>query len=500
MKKNSIQFYIEQLKAADLLISTSGDTDGIVEYLTFDSRKVAAGTLFICKGAHFRAEYLEDSVKKGAICYVSETDYGIEGIGAIIVNDIRKAMPVLATVYYGDLTEKIKMVGITGTKGKSSTTFFVKGIIDEYQKSRNAKECAVCSGIFNNDGVIKSEALLTTPENLELWMHINNAVNSGMEYMVMEVSSQALKYDRVSNVMYEVGCLLNIGEDHISPIEHPDFEDYFGAKLRIFDQCRTAVVNLDADHITEILGRAEKAKRIVTFSQNTKDADVFAENITSCNAQVEFDISIMGRKEHIKMAALGLINVENALAAAAMCAAMDIPDKFIVKGLGKAVAPGRMEAYKSKDGKRMAIVDYAHNKMSYEKLFTSLINEFPGKEFIVVAGCVGDKAQNRRKELPEVMSKYAKKLIITDVSPGYEDPMDIAKEIAANMEVCGGKYEIELDRGLAIKRAFELADDNTIVIATGKAYEATMKRANKVVRITTDPENVQKYINMHLGE
>ena len=174
----------------------------------------------------------------------------------IIVSDIRKAMILIADLYYNKVWENLTVIGITGTKGKSTTTYFLKYIIDEYMKDIGRPESAVISGIDNYDGIIKEESHLTTPEAMDLYKHFDNAVSSGIKFLSMEVSSQALKYDRVSEIVFDVGCFLNIGEDHISDIEHPDFEDYLAAKMKLFDKCRCACINMEDEYGNMEIGRA----------------------------------------------------------------------------------------------------------------------------------------------------------------------------------------------------------------------------------------------------
>ena len=215
--------------------------------MTYNSREAEAGTLFVCKGAHFKAQYLQDAIDAGAACYVTAVEYGLgsESCPEILVSDIRLAMPAIAETFYGRLSDELTMVGITGTKGKSTTTYYMRYILDDYMAGTGGKRTAVCSGIDNYDGVIEEESHLTTPEIMELYQHMNNALNSGITYLSMEVSSQALKYDRVDGITFEAGAFLNIGSDHISAIEHPDFNDYLESKLKLFGHCRKAAYKHD---------------------------------------------------------------------------------------------------------------------------------------------------------------------------------------------------------------------------------------------------------------
>ena len=246
MKKYTLEAYAQLLQNARMMkeFYSCGKEDAQIEYLTYDSREVVEGTLFICKGAAFKAEYLDAAIRKGAVAYVSEVKYDTEvDVPYFLVDDIRKAMPYLAEKFDNAPWKSLNIVGIGGTKGKSTSAYYMKAIVDDYMEATGGKESAVISSIDIYDGVIKKESHITTPEAVELQEHFRHAVESGISYVEMEVSSQALKYNRVDNMMLDVGIFLNISEDHISPIEHPDFEDYFASKLKIFAKAKNAVVN-----------------------------------------------------------------------------------------------------------------------------------------------------------------------------------------------------------------------------------------------------------------
>lgn len=495
----NLKSYIEILDKKGLLVEVTGNVDVSVASITFDSRNVKDGTLFVCKGAHFKEEYLRNSIEDGAVAYISEKAYKIPGTTAIIVNNIREAMPVLAETFYGNLSSCIDMIGITGTKGKSTIAFFTKYILDDYMKANSGTEVALCSGIRNYDGVINEESQLTTPENLVLFEHMNNAINSSIKYMVMEVSSQALKYNRVDCINYKVACFNNIGEDHISPNEHANFDDYFRSKLKIFYQTDVACICLDTDHIDEILASASNVPTI-TYSAINENANIFAYNIKSIDGRVSFDVkgkNIEGYRdfdEHIELASFGTINVVNALAAISISSSLGIPMEFVKSGLAKALTPGRMQVFRSKDGTKIGIVDYAHNKLSYEKLLTSIKNEFPNRDIVIAFGSTGGKAFNRRKELGSIAGKYCKHVILTEDDSANESVYDICKEIASYLgSDCS--YEIIEDRPTAIRKLCSLANEKNIVIATGKAMETFQKRDGFSVEIESDCEIFYKEFN-----
>ncbi len=542
-RKVTIQDFIDALGMEGLLASVGGEpvcsavmalyTEPEMKELgslevkgvTYNSREAAEGTLFVVKGAHFREQYLNDAIEQGAVCYVREDPDAPEGGSCsivsdeeasaagkriaerakgscldIMVRDIRKAMPVIAETFYGKLSDELRLVGITGTKGKSTTAYFMRYILDDYMAASGGKRSAICSGIDNYDGVIEEESHLTTPEIMELYQHMSNALNSGISYMTMEVSSQALKYDRVTGVEFAAGAFLNIGSDHISAIEHPDFNDYLEAKLRLFSHCRKACINLDCEEQERIRTASEDCPYVITFSQKDDGADVYGYDVRSREGKVTFRArgrSIEGYEdfdEEFALGTFGTINVENALAAVSLSALLGVPLKHVRSGLAKANSPGRMEVFYSGDGKRIAIVDYAHNKLSYEKFFETIRGEFPGKKMMIVFGCPGGKAFARREELGTIAGHNCSYSIITEEDYGEEDVNKICSEIAGFVEAAGGKCEIITDRVEAIKKAITLMDDDTILFLPGKGRETREKRGIKYIDTPSDADVVLQYM------
>lgn len=501
MKKkiHQLKEYVSLLQEEGLvveIIAGHAAMESQVKYISYDSTDVKKNTLFMCKGAHFRKEYLEDALDKGAFAYISEVVYAVKDADKpyIIVSDIRKAMALIADLYYDKAWEKLNLVGITGTKGKSTTAYFMKYILDDYMKSCKKPKSAIISSIDTYDGVVNEESRLTTPESLVLHKHFYNAVKSGIEYLSMEVSSQALKYDRTLGVTFDIGCFLNIGIDHISDIEHPNFEDYLNAKLLLFNQCKVACVNLNSDHIDTIMEYAKAhTSSVVTFGL-TSEADIYGYDIAVSQKDISFKVKCDRFDQEFKISIPGLFNVQNALAAIAICDVLDIPVDHIYNGLKKAQVSGRMEIYTSKERNFSVIVDYAHNQMSFESLFTSTQKQFPGKKISIVFGCPGKKALSRRRELGEIAGKYANKVFITEEDAGEEPVMKICEEIAGHVRSEGCDYEIIVDREEAIKEAIDTADDNTIVLITGKGRETRQKRGGQYVKTPSDVEFVKQLL------
>ncbi len=495
MKIYPITFYIELLKQEGLLVESYViDPTLAIEHITYNSKDTRANTLFACKGAAFKKEYLDEAVDNNIACYMSQVKYDIKKpINYIIVKDVRKAMAFVADAFFDKAYSKLNLVGITGTKGKSTTSYFIKYILDEYLHSTSKKESGIVSSIEVYDGIIKKESHLTTPEAFELHKHFDNAVGSGIEYFEMEVSSQALKYDRVLGVTFDVGVFLNISEDHISPIEHSDYDDYLDAKLKLFEQSNLAVVNINTDNKDRVLEAAKKSPSQVTFGFD-EAADYYGYNIKKQNHAITFMCRAKSFDTKFRLTMPGLFNVENALAAIAVCDHFNIPIKYIKKGLEKARASGRMEIFSTPDQSIIAIVDYAHNRLSFEKLYQSTLEEYKGRKIITVFGCPGGKAYNRRFELGDLAGKYSDKVYLTAEDPGYESVYDISKEIKKHVTKYPCECHIIEDRGQAIRAAILEAEPNSIILITGKGNETRQKIGSDYVPCPTDSDYAKLYL------
>lgn len=496
LETHTLGDYLQLLQKHKLLARpfAGADVTRAVSLVSCDSRSVTQGTLFICKGAHFKAEYLDGAIDKGAFVYLSQEEYPKAKIPGILVTDVRRAMALLADYYYGHPSGKLNVVGITGTKGKSSTAYYLKYIFDEYRAAQGQAETAVISSIDTYDGVERFESHLTTPEPLDLERHFSHAVETGLDYVTMEVSSQALKYDRVLNVEFAAAVFLNIGNDHISPIEHPDFEDYFTSKLRIFAQTAAACVNLDSAQAQRVLEAAQAAPRIITFSQTEETATLFASQVRKSGGDILFRVKSPRYNREFRLTMPGLFNVQNALAALAVCEALGIPEQYAYAGLMKARVPGRMEIYSNADEKISAIVDYAHNRLSFEKLFQSVREEYPGRRIVTVFGCPGKKAFDRRRDLGEISGRYSDLVILTEEDAGEEPVEEICRDIARYVEAEGCDYSIQVDRGEAIKQAIMGCEVPTILLITGKGAETRQKRGIEYIDTPSDVDYTQQYL------
>lgn len=497
MKHYKLEEYVKLLREHDMLAEADlkGKEDEEIALLTYDSREVVPGTLFICKGAAFKAEYLKSSMEQGAVCYISEKKYELDKeVPYIIVKDVREAMAVLANFFYNKPWEDLTVIGFGGTKGKSTSTYYMKAVVDDYLEAKNKPESAVISTIDIYDGKSRIESHITTPEAVELQMHLRNALECNIEYAEMEISSQALKTHRVDDMRFDVSVFMNISEDHISPIEHPDFEDYFQSKMKMFAKSDIALVNLDADYIDRILEAAKAAGKVYTFSTKNSEADYYAYHIRKEEKEIRFSVRCEDFDEEFVLTMPGFFNVENALGVIGAAVQLGIPTEYIHSGLKRARSSGRMEFYHSKDQKVMAIVDYAHNKLSFEKLFSAMKEEYPDYDLVSIFGCPGKKSLLRRKYLGTIAGQYAKKVYLVAEDPGYEPVEDISREIAQYVEAQNCPYEMIEDRGEAIRDAIETAEGKTLILVTGKGAETRQKYGCEYLDCPSDVEYVQRYL------
>lgn len=472
---------VDVLRASDVEARVLGDGATCVDGMAIDSREVAPRNLFVCKGAGFRPAFLESAVAAGAAAYLCE---GVgEGLSipselvaaaavtpALVVSDVRRAMALVAPVIYRHPEDQLHVVGITGTKGKSTVAYMLRSIL-----VAAGQEPSILGSIETDDGKVRYESHNTTPEAPDLWRHLRNTVDAGRRIMVMEVSSQGLKYDRVLGLPFEIGCFLNIGRDHISGVEHPDFEDYFASKLRIFNQCEVAVVNLATDHVDRVLQAAKSAPCVATFavehagegSHGGKAWPVeplfTASGVTQLpTGGLAFTVreraaeGEIACEERIELGMPGLFNVDNALAAISMARLLGVGYDAIRAGLAQIRVPGRMELVSSADGHVLAIVDYAHNELSFETLFKSVKAEYPDRRVVALFGAPGGKAHERREALPRVAGAYADHLVYTEEDPAHDRVEDICAELVKNTPA-GVSHEVILDREQAVTTTLKKA-------------------------------------------
>lgn len=496
MQHHRLGDYLNLLKEKGLSVEISKKVDLAKEVLnlTYNSKEVSDQTLFICKGKEFKVSYLQEAEKKGAVAYISQELYSEVDLPGILVSDIRLAMPILADLYFNSPSAELTLIAVGGTKGKTTTAFYVKKIFDEWRDSQAQTRCGILSTIYNFDGENIHTSHNTTPEAVELHRYLRQGLNNQMQELVMEVSSQALKYHRTDDLNFDISVFLNISEDHISPIEHPDFADYLQSKLLMFKQSKIAVVNLGTDYLAEVLAASKNSQKLITFSVNKThelSPDYYASEIKKTEAGTEFKVHGPDFESTYTLGMPGLFNVENALSAIVIGKELGVPNEFIQSGLAKAKVKGRMEIFSDAERELTVIVDYAHNRLSFETLFSSMKKEYPDHSIIAVFGSPGGKALQRRAELGEVAGKYADLSILTADEPDLEPVAEISAQIAQHVAKAGGKYQLIPERSLAIETAIENAKAKSLIIVAGKGHEGAMKVGGQYLKYPSDVEIVK---------
>lgn len=486
------------IAAGGVEVSPVGATEAArVTGASCDSRAVGPGDLFVCKGAAFRPAFLRAALDAGAVAYLCDDAHAPElaaaapGVPALVVAAIRPAMALASAAAYGHPDRDLPIVGITGTKGKTTAAYMLRSIVDA---ARGEGACGMIGTVETYDGAEEAPAQNTTPEPPDLWRHLANARDARLAALAMEVSSQALKYDRTLGVSLEAGCFLNIGLDHISPVEHADFEDYFTSKLRIFEQCRTAVVNLDSEHVDRVLKAAHSgsAERVVTFGIERPEADVWAEGLADTEDGISFTLHLHNASARVSLPFPGAFSVSDALCAAAAANLLGIGVEKVAEGLAATRVPGRMEFHRSADRQLTVVVDYAHNGYAFESLLSAVAGTFRGARTIAVFGAVGGKAQERRHDLPSVAARYVDYIVLTSDDPWTEDPADICREMEAALPA-GFPHEVVLDRERAAERAFELAEgQRSVVLLLAKGHERYQHTREGFVPCASDCELAER--------
>lgn len=460
------------MKLADLLkklkyTCVKGTADVDITTVAYDSRRVERGSLFICiKGAVADGHrFAEAAVNKGASALVVEDDVTVpENVTVIRVEDSRYALACISAEYFGNPADKLKVIGITGTKGKTTTTYLVKSILDSA-----GHKCGLVGTIETiiGDKVIKASN--TTPESYVLQDYFKQMVDCGCDCVVMEVSSQGLMLHRTAGFTFEIGIFTNIEPDHIGPHEHKDFNDYLHCKSLLFKQCRHGIVNIDDKHADYIINNA--SCDIVTYGFSEK-ADFRAANtkLVSGKGYLGIDYDLRGKENmRVEIDLPGKFSVYNSLTAIAICSYFGIDSNTICDALKDAKVKGRIEMIKVSDDFTL-MIDYAHNAMSLESLLTTL-REYNPTRLVCLFGCGGDRSRDRRFSMGEVSGKLADLSVITSDNPRTEEPLAIIDDILVGIKKTTGKYTVIPDRRKAIEWVIHNGQPGDIIVLAGKGHE-----------------------------
>ena len=453
-------------------LKVKGDLNIDITTVDSDSRKMKENGLFVAiKGFDTDGhEYIKEAIKKGAVAVIASIDIDkkllkeiMDKVTIILAQDTRYALAICACNFYGNPSRKFKLVGITGTKGKTTTTFMVKRILE-----KAGKKVGLVGTIATYIGDKKLEdSDRTTPESIKLQEIFSKMVKEKCEVVIMEVSSQSLKLNRVAGCDFDIGVFTNFSEDHISPKEHPDMKDYFESKLKLFDMCKTCFVNAD-DLQTAKIPKLFPEKDISTYGIDNY-CNLLAKDITITNSAVDFKVKIGTRNERIKIDIPGRFSVYNALAAIAITTKLGCGAEEIKEALLDLKVPGRSELVEnSKDLSIM--IDYAHSPESLENILSATKSYTKGR-VISVFGCGGDRDPGKRPLMGEISGRIADFTIITSDNPRTEDPTEIVNQIEVGMKKTKGKYICIVDRIEAIKYAIKMANKNDIIILAGKGHE-----------------------------
>ena len=472
-----------------------------VASITNDSRKVVPGALFFCiAGANSDGhDYARAALEKGACALVVQKDLdpGIfrdagtasaspsgtgrketaqqkeqqEGAAPPVilrVGDTRAAMAEISAAFYGHPAREMKIIGVTGTKGKTTTTYMVRSILEE-AGIRTGLVGTIETLYETPQGEVRIPAANTTPESIVLQRTFREMADSGVRAVVMEVSSQALMLHRTGGFVFDLGIFTNLSPDHVGPNEHRDFEDYLHCKSLLFSQCRAGILNGDDPYCERIL--EGHTCTVETFGLGEGN-DLRAKNIELIHTPGELGVSFDTEgllSLHAHVPAPGRFSVYNALCAIAVCRHFAVSEEEIRAALRRIHVRGRIEMVKVSDDFTL-MIDYAHNAMSLESLLETLRDYDPGR-LVCVFGCGGNRARSRRFEMGEVSGRLADFTIITSDNPRFEEPMDIIADIVTGIEPTGGAYTRIPDRKEAIRFAIAHGQPRDIIVLAGKGHE-----------------------------
>ena len=444
-----------------------GSVDTDIVTLVNDSREAEKGSAFVCvRGAVSDGHnYAADAAAKGAAALVVEREVNVpEDVTVILVKDTRYALALMSAAYYGYPAEKMKIIGVTGTKGKTTTTYMVKSILES-----TGYKVGLIGTIEAIIGEKHIPAGNTTPESCTIQKYFSQMAEEGCDIVVMEASSQGLMLHRTAGIPFEIGIFTNLGKDHIGPNEHSDFENYKQCKGLLFRQCRLGIANADDRYFRDVLKNATCRVETFGFSEN---ADLRAENIKLISRPGYLGVAyhasgIMDLDVEIDIP--GRFSVYNSLTAIAVCRHFQVPTEKIKKALREVKVKGRIERVPVSDEFTL-LIDYAHNAMSLENLLTTLREYDPGR-LVCLFGCGGNRSKDRRYEMGEVSGRLADLTIITSDNPRFEEPQAIIDDIKTGIEKTDGKYVEICGRKDAIRYAIETGKPGDVIILAGKGHE-----------------------------
>lgn len=477
-----LQYLIENL--TDKVIT--GDTNIDINKIEYNSQKIEQNDIFVAiKGYKEDGnDYIKEAVEKGAVCIVTEDELNaneLPNITIVRVQNSRIALSLIASKYYDFPARKLKLIGITGTKGKTTTAYMIRDILNA-----SGKKTGMIGTIYNTYGNVCIEASRTSPESLDLQKLLKDMVDAQMEYVVMEVSSHSLVLDRVYGLHFAIGIFTNLSQEHLD--FHGTMDNYLLAKSKLFEMCDFALVNGDDIH-TPRLKKMIKCK-IATFGLDNA-VNITASDVRINNNNVEFKMYVNKMLETIVINIPGRFTVYNALAAIGTCSLLGAQMDAILLALSNIKVPGRSEIIDVQKTFTV-MVDYAHNPSSLEAILSSIKKYVKGR-IICVFGCGGNRDKEKRPMMGEISGRLADFTVITTDNPRNEDPSIIMKEIEDGVKKTKGLYKIIENRKDAIAFAMRIAWKNDLVLIAGKGHE-TYQELKNGKRIDFDERKVVKDI------
>lgn len=459
--------------------------------ISYDSRKVKRGHIFVCISGFVTdgCRFVKQALENGAIAIMSESQLNTDkNIISIVVENCRYAMAIASSNFYNNSSKNMKLIGVTGTNGKTTTTFLIADILKKFQK-----KVGIVGTIQNqiDNTVLKSDR--TTPESVDLQQLFYQMYLQNVEYVVMEVSSHSLALDRVAGCDFDVGIFTNLTQDHLD--FHKSMENYRNAKAKLFKICKKGIINIDdsaAKYIADVA-----SCDIISFSTINK-SDFRACNIKLLSDRVEFDLELNKYTERFVLPIPGKFNVYNCLGAISACYSIGVPIDIIKEALKNAnTVKGRCQSIDSKRGYNI-IVDYAHTPDGLKNII-STVNEFKTKKVITVFGCGGDRDKTKRAIMGKIAGELSDFCIITSDNPRSENPDRIIEDIEAGILNTKCKYTKIPDRKEAIRYALNTAKDGDIVLIAGKGHEDYQIFKDKILHFD-DVETVNSLLEESNGK
>lgn len=476
-------------------LKVKGDLSIDIKKVESDSKKVKEDTLFVAiKGFETDGhEYIMEAIENGATAVLAQIDIDRkllkeipEGVTIVIADDTRHAMAIVAANFYKNPSRKFKLIGITGTKGKTTTSFMMKSILE-----KEGKKVGLIGTIGSYIGDEKiDENDRTTPESLELQKLFSKMVKAECDVVVMEVSSQSLKLHRVDGTEFDIAVFTNFSEDHISPNEHPDMEDYFKSKLKLIEMAKVSYVNADNLYTAKIQNMY-KDKEIYTFATDNF-CNILGKDITITNTYADFKMKLGSRNDRVKVFIPGRFTVYNALAAISVCLKLGCTPEKIKEALLEVKVPGRSEVVEN-DKDLSLIIDYAHSPESLQSIIETAKMYTKGR-VIVLFGCGGDRDSSKREIMGEIAGNTADFSIITSDNPRTEDPEKIVSQIEKGIKKTKGKYTVIVDRIEAMKYAIKMVRKDDLIIFAGKGHE-TYQIVGKTKKPFDEREIIKEILN-----